>query len=568
MLFLNILLIPFSVIILSIVGKTIINKNFIYNFAFGWLFISLVLAFSSYIIPNYTRELIFFIILITFFIKPNEQLENIRSNLLYLKNNFSDLIFFFIFSYFLFIEESIFFVKFLANNVLHHGLAIEMLTADYFGPMKYPNHYPLMIGAFHLLSNSTLAALNVFSINPNLHLMLETKLIVTCIFLTSFLISIFSIVKNKFTICIITLVFFLFFFSEIKLNYEVGSNYLFLIFALLTIQIFHDNNLKYNEKSYLILLLLIIQFHTKAPIGYIFIPIGIYVFFKNIKIIKKKSFWLISLVSLIVVLNLILIPKGNGWLKAQTEYKIVFTQKQSLVSFVKYEPPFYEESLELRIIDFANSLYLKSNIFKKFTEKLTSYSKSEGGKTDARLITSRFLFTFLIVLFFLIKFYFPLIYINNKKNFNIYYKEFNIFLITTVAGWIFVRNSSGFNLTHQSYIYFYVSMYAFPYMTYYFLLKSVKFKYLFIFFIYGILNYSLITNHNHNLKASYYSIAKIEHHLFEKQVENCNDKKFSKFIPNYSNLSSIALSKGSKLFCKEIEQKFDYGEYLLHRSKR
>ena len=568
MIFLNILLIPVSIIILSIVGKMIINKNFIYNFAFGWLFISLILAFSSYFIPNYTRVLILSIILLSFFIKPNEQLENIKSIFLYLKNHYSNLIFFFLFSYFLFIEESIFLVKFLDNNVLHHGLAIEMLTADYFGPMMFPNHYPNILGAFHLLSNSTLATLNVFSINPNLHLMMETKLIVTCIFLSSFLISIFSIIKNKFTICITTLAFFLFFFSEIKLNYEVGSNYLFLIFALLTIQIFHDNKLKYDEKSYLILLLLVIQFHTKAPIGYIFIPVGIYFFFKNIKIIKKKSFWLISLVSLIVVVNLILIPKGNGWLKAQTDYKIVFTQTQSLASFVKYEPPFYEDSLERRVIDYANSLYLKTSIYEKFTEKLTSYSKSIGGKTDAHLITSRFFYSFLIVLFFLIKFYFPLIYINNKKNFNIYYKEFNIFLITTIAGWFFVRNSSGFNLSHQSYIYFYVSMYAFPYMTYYFLLRSVKFRYIFIFLIYGILNYSLITDHNLNLKDSYYLTAKLEHHLFEKQVENCDDKKFAKFIPDYDHLSSIALSKGNKLFCQQMEQKFNYSEYLLHRSKK
>lgn len=200
--------------------------------------------FCAYFFKRNSIDINYFI----FFNYKKNQILYLKTIILYSKNNFKILLFFYFFSYFLLIDKSIFFLKFLDNNLLHHGLAIELLTADYFGYIKFPHHYPVKLGPYHLLSNSTLAVLNLFSIKPNMHLILETKLIVTCIFFSSFLYLINKKIKNLFKVCIFSLSIFLFFYSEIKLNYDIGSNYLFFIFATLTILIFHDNSLEKKKK--------------------------------------------------------------------------------------------------------------------------------------------------------------------------------------------------------------------------------------------------------------------------------------------------------------------------------
>ena len=73
-------------------------------------------------------------------------------------------------------------------------MSLELLTADYSRTLKFPHHYPFSIGPYHLLSNSTLASLNIFSIMPNMHLITETKFLITIfIFPTLFM----SIQKKK-----------------------------------------------------------------------------------------------------------------------------------------------------------------------------------------------------------------------------------------------------------------------------------------------------------------------------------------------------------------------------------
>lgn len=555
------------IILLSMVGNAIVKKSFIYNFAIGWLFTSLVLTFTAYFVPIFSREIVFIIILLSFIIFRKNQVSYIKSILLYFKSNFKILLFFYFFCYFLLLDKSIFFLKFLDNNLLHHAIAIELLTADYFGHIKFPHHYPLILGPYHLLSNSTLAVLNLFSIKPNMHLILETKLIVTCIFFSSFLYFINKKINNPLKISLVSLSILLFFYSEIKLNYDVGSNYLFFIFAVITILIFHDNSLEKKEKMYLLLIFLIIQFHTKAPIGYIFIPVGIYIFITNLKISRSFSFWLVSLVSLIVVINLFLIPK-HGWIKHQSEYKIAFTSKSSLISFAKFEPPFFEKSIERRIINKINDHYLQSDLYNNFNNLITSYAKSDGGKVDAKIVATQLLFSSLVVLFFLIKFYFPLFYINNLSGYNIFRKEFNILLISSILGWFFVRNSSGYWLSHQAYIYFYVSLYTFVYLLYFVLDKKISYKFIFIFFVYGIFNFLLTSEKDLSYKNSYYQKVKQEKSLFDKNIENCQDPKFKRFIPNYTKLSSLAMSYSTKLYCNEEDPLFYYGEYHLHVLKK
>lgn len=552
------------IILLSMVGNAIVKKNFIYNFAIGWLFTSLVLAFTAYFAPIFSREIVFIIILLSFIIFRKNQVSYIKTILLYFKSNFKILLFFYFFCYFLLLDKSIFFLKFLDNNLLHHGLAIELLTADYFGYLKFPHHYPVKLGPFHLLSNSTLAVLNLLSIQPNMHLILEAKLIVTSIFFSSFLYLINKKINNPLKVSIVSLSIFLFFYSEIKLNYDIGSNYLFFIFATITISIFHDNSLEKKEKIYLFLIFLIIQFHSKAPIGYIFIPVGMYIFIKNIEISKKFSFWLVSLISLIVVLNLYLIPK-HGWIKHQAIYKIAFTSKTSLVSFVKFEPPFFEKSIEKRIINKINNHYLQSSLHTNIADLISSYAKSAGGKVDSEIVAKKLLFSFLVVLFFLIKFYLPLFYINNVSGYNIFRKEFNILLFSSILGWFFVRNSSGYHLSHQSYIYFYISLYSFIYLLYFILDKKISYKFIILFFIYGIFNFFLTGEKDFSFKSSYYQEVKLEKNLFDKNVENCLDPKFKRFIPNYTKLSYLAMSYSVKLYCLEEKQLFYYGEYFLHK---
>ena len=568
MIYINLILIPISVFLMSIVGNAIIKKNFFYNFAIGWLFTSLVLAFTAYFIPNYSRELVIIIIALSFLVIREEQIKYIKHTLNYFNSNYKIIILFFVFSYILFFDKSIFLVTIIYNKLLHHGLAFEILTADYFGNIKFPHHYPVELGPFHLLSNSTLAVLNIFSINPNLHLLMETKLIVTCIIFSSFIFAINKRINNPFKIFLVTVAIYLFFYSEIKLNYDIGSNYLFFIFAIITIYIFHDDALSLDQKMYLMLIFLIIQFHSKAPIGYIFIPVGFYIFIKNLHSTKKISFWLVSLLSLIVVANIFLMPKGNGWLKAQTEYKLSFTSKTGIVSYVKFEPPFFEGSIEKRLINKINNLYLDSDFYNAFTDVVTKYAGSEGGKVEASIFTSKVVYSFLIVLFFLLKFYVPLFYINHIPNYNIFKKEFNILLITSILGWFFVRNSSGYNLSHQSYVYFYISLYSFTYILYYFLNKKISYKFILFFLIYGIFNFALTSEKNLSFKNSYYQNVKKEKNLFNKKLENCEDKKFERFIPDYTTLTSLAMSYGVRMYCVQKKQKFQYDEYYLHKSKK
>ena len=157
-----------------------------------------------------------------------------------------------------------------------------MLSADYFGVIKFPNHYPNSIGPYHLLSNASLASLNIFSINPNLHLILETKMLLMVICFSNFLFFVSNKIKSKNKIFFVTLIIYFIFYSEVKYNYTIGSNYLFFIFSIFLVQIIFDENLNYNEKIYLIVLVFIFLIHSKLTIGYIFFPILFFVCFKNI----------------------------------------------------------------------------------------------------------------------------------------------------------------------------------------------------------------------------------------------------------------------------------------------
>ena len=218
-----------STLLLSLVGNFFIKKNFIYNFAFGWLTLSILISFTAYFIPNLTREIIVLFIILSFVLNYSLQINYLVKTYLYFKKNFKIYLLFFFVSYLFFIDNSIFFVEFRSNDLLHHALALEMITVKEFGNIKFPFHYPIGLGPYHLLSNSTLAVLNFLSIKPNMHLILETRMIVISLFFTSFLIFIHKYEKNFIKILFIVFSVFLLFLSEIRINIYVGSNYTFII---------------------------------------------------------------------------------------------------------------------------------------------------------------------------------------------------------------------------------------------------------------------------------------------------------------------------------------------------
>ena len=186
------------------------------------------------------RLIIFLIILITYFLKRTEQNYYLNSIKLNFKKIYIQYFIYFVFCYLSLFEYSILFTTFINNIILHHGLAVEMLSANYFGIIKFPNHYSNTIGPYHLLSNASLASLNIFSINPNLHLILETKMLLKVIFFSSFLFFVSKKIRNKNKIFFVSLIVYLIFYSEIKYNYTIGSNYLFFIFSICLVQIIFD----------------------------------------------------------------------------------------------------------------------------------------------------------------------------------------------------------------------------------------------------------------------------------------------------------------------------------------
>ena len=101
MIVLNIFLLFFTTLLLSIVGNFFIKKNFVYNFLFGWIFVSIIICLTSYFIPNMTRLIIFFIIFITYLAKRIEQNNYLNSIKISFKKIFSQYLIFFIFSYIL-----------------------------------------------------------------------------------------------------------------------------------------------------------------------------------------------------------------------------------------------------------------------------------------------------------------------------------------------------------------------------------------------------------------------------------------------------------------------------------
>ena len=80
-----------------------------------------------------------------------------------------------------------------------------------------------------------------------------------------------------------------------------------------------------------------------------------------------------------VVVNLILIPKGNGWLKAQTEYKIVFTQKQSLENALKSPRVYpYNDSLWVENhtgIEKLNASFVDKKIPIKYIDEIARFGR-------------------------------------------------------------------------------------------------------------------------------------------------------------------------------------------------
>lgn len=569
-LIINSIFLIISSILLSCIGNFFIRKNFFYNFTFGWLFASLILCITGYFYPNYSREIIFILILFSIFSQLETQ-KNYLKNIYFQISNNKKFLIFLIISYIIFIDKSIFFYEFINNNTIHHGMSLELLTADYSGSLKYPHHYPFSIGPYHLLSNSTLASLNIFSIMPNMHLITETKFFII-IFYFSYFIYVNSKKKINFKIIFSTTLVSLCFLGEINMNYDFGSMYLFFVLTIVLLTIIFENQYDKTERIALFVCCLIFLINNKATIGYIYFPILFYLFLKNKFLFKRVHILILLLLTFLIHLNIILMPKNN-FLKAASEFHFVSPfNNQSIMSFSRYLSPFVD-GVEIKIIDNLNEKYLASDTYDKFKEKLKNLANSEGGKVDAELFSKKIFKSSLIIFFVILKFYVILFYLNNKLYKNKFKNEINIILVTSIIGWLLVRNQSYYSVNWQSNIYFAISLFTFFYLLKYVLVTKTNKFLILILLIYGVANF-YFSNPNYLFNESYYAKSKKYHYLVKADIENCLDKKFDIFKPNnFTILSSIILSKGTKLYCPDFRtveklKRFEvFDEYFRHRAK-
>jgi len=569
-LILNSIFLLITSILLSCVGNFFIRKNFFYNFTFGWLFASLILCITGYFYPNYSREIIFILILFSIFFQLEIQKKYLKNIYFKISNNKKFLIFLII-SYIIFIDKSIFFYEFINNNTIHHGMSLELLTADYSGTLKYPHHYPFSIGPYHLLSNSTLASLNIFSIMPNMHLILETKFFII-IFYFSYFIYVNVNKKINLKVIFFSILIYLCFLGEINLNYDFGSMYLFFVLSIVLLLIIFENNYDKSERIALFTCCLIFLINNKATIGYIYIPVLFYIFFKNKFLFRKVYILILLLITFLIHVNIILMPKNN-FLKASSEFHFVSPfNNQSIMSFSRFITPFVD-GIENKFIDSLNHKYLNSDTYVNLNKLLKKHAKSDGGKVDAELFSEKIFKSSLIIFFILIKFYIILFYLNNKLYKNSFQKEINIILFTSILGWLIVRNQSYYSMNLQSNIYFAISLLSFFYLLKYVLVTKTNKFLILILLIYGVANF-YFSNPNYLFNESYYAKSKKYHYLVTADIENCLDKKFDIFKPNnFTILSSIILSKGIKLYCPDFRtveklKRFEvFDEYFRHRAK-
>lgn len=559
-----------SSILLSCLGNFFFKKNFFYNFTFGWLFASLILCISGYFYPNFSRQIILILISFSILLQFKDQKKYLK-NIYFLIFKNKKFLIFFLFFYIIFIDKSIFFYEFFSNNTVHHGMALELLTADYSGHLKFPHHYPFAIGPYHLLSNSSLASLNILSIKPNMHLIMETKFFIT-IFYFSYFVYVNSNKKINSKILISSVVVCLFFQGELNINYDYGSMYLFIILSSVLMIIIFENKYNENDKIILFVCCVIFLINNKVTTGYIYFPVLLYFFLKYKFLFKQFNVLILLILTFLVSINIILMPKNN-YLKATSEFHFVTPfNKQSIMSYSRYDSPF-EAGVENKIINSLNNKYLDSDIYNKFDSYLNILAKSKGGKVDAELFAKKIFKSSLIILFVIIKFYMIIFYLNNKHYKNNFTKEINIILISSIIGWLIVRNQSYFSVAWQSNIYFVISLLAFFYLFKLVLVSKFRNFLIVLLFSYGVINF-YYSNPNYSFEKSYFAQSKKYHSLISADIENCLDAKFDIFKPNnFTFLSSIVLSKGKKLYCPDFRsveklKKFEvFDEYFRQREK-
>ena len=173
------------------------------------------------------------------------------------------------------------------------------------------------------------------------------------------------------------------------------------------------------------------------------------------------------------------------------------------------------------------------------------------------------LYSVLIIIFVILKFYLPIFLILKNKIFNFFNIEIKILLVSSILGFLFIRIASFFSPNHQSIIYYFISMLALFIILYYFLVEEVNFRYLAILLFIGITNFSFTEDKNLSIKNSYYNISKNElRYLSLDKINKCSNEQFDKFRPNnYTKLSSLILSSGKKLHCNKHNDFLSYDEY-------
>ena len=458
-----------SILLLSPLGHLFFKKSsFLVKIFMGLIITSLILALTSRVVPNLSREVVIFISFIAILAVLYEYLTNQMSwQLVKLARiNIKAIVYIFLFIIFsglYLIELSPFFYKFESHDVHIFGPTIEAFNASYSGNLKNPVSFPEYLSSYHTLPGLFVGAASFTNPQITLLSLITTKYLLASLIFGSVYYYFFTKVENK-VLFVFSTIMVLFLFKETFYYTLSISSFLYA----LTLLIIGQTSLMINaesefEQKVLFIVLLSILMVMKIPIFYAVIPALIFLFYKDYKIFINSRYIFFSI---LIFLNLLIIYITP--ISEQIKYLTVF----SIINPLNLD--------ELRTI--AGIWFVETRMLEFFSD-ITSINM-DGTFFGVTFIEFK---QFLIKLFITLFFYYFVLFValkNNKSLDPIVKTSFYIYLISSLLGWIFLRNNG--NLDSQSHLFFLISFLSSFFLIYYFSTLQARFNLKTLFFIFVI----------------------------------------------------------------------------------
>ncbi len=512
------------------IGNLLIkSNNIITQSLLGILFTASISSILAWTFPLYIKPFLICAIFLGFFILLND-LRKIKFNFnVFTKKLFDKkseiIIFIFTILFLLFYLRnfSAFNYVFESHDILYFGPTLEMLNANYSGNLKLFTYFPHKMAAFHMIPSAVMTSLCVLFPVPTLINVQEARFILIILVLTSFFHSFLLFYKEKLLTAITALIFSLVIFGEQLMYCFTISSYLYVLLLLTILRTIFFT----KSNDFLILILCLFLVICKSSIFYSALVMYMYFLYKNKNYILKP---INIIISIIVFLN--------------------------ILSWVLILPPYQNENLSFRIF---NPLDIEYGL--KFAIQFRGWIMGDPfiDWLNNNYVSSAVIP--LIIIFVIVKFYFPSYLGNNigrqiiQKKRELYFMHgIEIYLIVSMFGWILFRN--GHNISHQAHGFllalvpslFFLSNWIISLKKTYFI-KSILFVFFIIYAYPNFLNipYNYIYEKRKNNKV--YSVL---------QYDDVKDLKVKKgFYKPQKNeetsLSSLkAAAKGKRLLAKDL----------------